>query len=53
MQNDLRMIVTLLGLLCFIGICVWAYGKRSRNRFDDIAQQVIADDDSPSSGRHS
>ncbi|MBE9609700.1 cbb3-type cytochrome oxidase subunit 3 [Chitinilyticum piscinae] len=53
MQNDLRIIVTVLGMLCFLAICIWAYGKRSKTRFDEIAEDVIKDDDSPSASQRS
>ncbi|WP_155845261.1 cbb3-type cytochrome oxidase subunit 3 [Chitinilyticum aquatile] len=49
MQNDMRIIVTILGFLCFLAICLWAFSKRRKSAFDEIAQDVIADDDTPSS----
>lgn len=49
MQNDLRIIVTILGFVCFLGICLWAFSKRRKSSFDEIAKEVIEDDDTPSS----
>ena len=35
--NDLRVVMTLLAFIAFIGIVAWAYG-RERSRFDDAAR---------------
>jgi cytochrome c oxidase cbb3-type subunit 4 len=35
--NDLRVVMTLLAFVAFIGIVAWAYG-RERSRFDDAAR---------------
>jgi cytochrome c oxidase cbb3-type subunit 4 len=43
--NDLRSITTVLGLLCFLGIVAWAYGKRSKKGFDEAANLPFADND--------
>ena len=32
--NDLRSIVTVAGLLCFLAIVWWAYGKASQKGFE-------------------
>ena len=45
--NDLRTIITVLGLLCFLGICVWAYSKHAKKGFDEAAQLPFTDDDAP------
>jgi cytochrome c oxidase cbb3-type subunit IV len=45
--NDLRSIITLLGLVCFIGICVWAYSKHAKAGFDEAAQLPFTEDDAP------
>lgn len=45
--NDIRSFFTVLGLLCFLGICVWAYSKRARAGFDEAAQLPFTDDDAP------
>ncbi len=36
--NTLRSIVTVAGLLCFIGIVVWAWSARKRADFDQAAR---------------
>ena len=43
--NDLRSLITVLGLLCFLGIVGWAYGKGSKKGFDEAANLPFADDD--------
>lgn len=43
--NDLRSIVTVAGLLCFLGIVAWAYGKSSRKGFDEAANLPFAEPD--------
>jgi len=51
--NDLRSIVTVLGFLCFLGICAWAYSKHAKSGFDEAARMPLTDDDPPvSSDRH-
>ncbi len=50
--NDLRSITTVLGLLCFLGIVGWAYGKSSKKGFEEAANLPFAeqDDDGATSG---
>ncbi|MBU1364256.1 MAG: cbb3-type cytochrome c oxidase subunit 3 [Gammaproteobacteria bacterium] len=43
--NDLRSIVTVVGLLCFLGIVGWAYGKGSKKGFDEAANLPFAEHD--------
>lgn len=43
--NDLRSVITLLSLLAFVGIVVWAYGARRKDRFDEAANLPFADDE--------
>jgi cytochrome c oxidase cbb3-type subunit IV len=43
--NDLRSIVTVAGLLCFLAIVWWAYGKSSQKGFEEAANLPFADDD--------
>ena len=45
--NDLRSLITVLGLMCFLAICVWAYSKRARAGFDEAARLPFTDDDAP------
>jgi len=43
--NDLRSIVTVAGLLCFLAIVAWAYGKGSKKGFDEAANLPFAEND--------
>ncbi len=44
--NDLRTAITVLSVLVFIGIVIWAYSARQKDRFDEAANLPFADDDS-------
>ena len=45
-QIIFRSIVAVFGLLCFLGICYWAYFCRTAQPgFDEAAQLPLADDD--------
>ncbi|MCC4116810.1 CcoQ/FixQ family Cbb3-type cytochrome c oxidase assembly chaperone [Aromatoleum toluclasticum] len=52
--NDFRSLITVLGLACFVAICVWAYSKSARAGFEEAARLPFTDDDAPSlaAGRH-
>jgi cytochrome c oxidase cbb3-type subunit 4 len=43
--NDLRSLLTVAGLLCFLAIVGWAYGKSSKKGFDEAANLPFADKD--------
>ncbi len=43
--NDLRSITTVMGLLCFLGIVAWAYGKSSKKGFEEAANLPFAEGD--------
>ena len=43
--NDFRSLITVLGLLCFLGICAWAYSKQAKAGFDEAARLPLSDDD--------
>ena len=43
--NDLRSIITVVGLLCFLAIVGWAYSKRSKKGFDEAANLPFAEHD--------
>ena len=43
--NDLRSIVTVAGLLCFLAIVAWAYGKSSKKGFEVAANLPFAEED--------
>jgi cytochrome c oxidase cbb3-type subunit IV len=42
--NDFRSIVTVISLLTFVGILVWAWSKRNQRDFDEAAQLPFLDD---------
>ena len=44
--NELRSVITVLSLFCFLGICFWAYSKRARTGFEEAARLPF-DDDAP------
>ena len=43
--NDLRSVVTVAGLLCFLAIVAWAYGKGSKKGFEEAANLPFAEHD--------
>jgi len=43
--NTLRGIFTLLALIAFIGVCIWAWGSRRKRSFEEAANLPFADDD--------
>ena len=43
--NDLRSIVTVAGLVCFLAIVGWAYSKSSKKGFDEAANLPFAEND--------
>jgi cytochrome c oxidase cbb3-type subunit 4 len=43
--NDLRSIVTVLSFAVFLGIVWWAYGKGSKQRFEEAANLPFAEDE--------
>lgn len=43
--NTLRGLSTILVMIVFIGICLWAYSGRKRKDFEDAANLPFADDD--------
>jgi len=45
--NTIRTILIVLGLLCFLGICYWAYSKHAKADFEEAARLPLADDDLP------
>ena len=51
--NGLRSAVTVLSLLVFVGIVIWAYARHNRERFEDLGGAVLNEEDTPSQGgRH-
>ena len=53
--NDFRSLVTVLGLACFVAICLWAYSRSARAGFEEAARLPFTDDDASAltAGRHS
>lgn len=45
--NDFRSLLTVLGLVCFLGICAWAYSRHAKAGFDEAARLPLNDDDLP------
>jgi len=43
--NDLRSAITVVSLLVFAGIGIWAYRPRNRGDFDSAARLPFADDE--------
>jgi len=42
--NTLRIVITVASFAIFIGIAVWAYSGRNRQRFDEAARLALEDD---------
>lgn len=43
--NTLRGLSTILVMIVFVGICLWAYSSSKRKDFDDAANLPFDDDD--------
>ena len=43
-MNDIRSVVTVVSMLTFVGIVVWAWSRNNRARFDEAAQLPFADE---------
>jgi cytochrome c oxidase cbb3-type subunit 4 len=41
--NDLRVVVTVVSMLVFIGIVAWAYSRKNRDSFDEAARLPFDD----------
>ena len=42
--NDLRGLSTLLLMVTFLGLCIWAYSKKRKPAFDEAANLPFADE---------
>ena len=42
--NDLRSVVTVVSLIAFLGIVVWAWSRSNRAGFDEAAQLPFAEE---------
>ena len=45
LMADVRSVVTLICMLTFIGIVIWAYSARRQSDFDEAAMLPFADED--------
>lgn len=45
--NTLRGLSTLLLLVAFVGLVVWAYSSKRKQSFDEAANLPFADEDTP------
>ena len=43
--NDVRILITLVALVTFIGIVVWAYSSRRKRSFDKAARMALDDEE--------
>ena len=43
--NTLRGLATIVVMVTFLGICIWAYSSKRKTNFDDAANLPFADDD--------
>lgn len=43
--NTIRIIVTVVGLITFLGIVAWAWSSRRRADFDEASRLVLDDSD--------
>ena len=50
--NDLRSLITVAGLLCFLAIVGWAYGKSSKKGFEEAANLPFSGDDDQGEASH-
>lgn len=48
--NDARAVITVLVVVCFIGITLWAYSGRARKGFDEAALLPFSEDELPAPG---
>jgi cytochrome c oxidase cbb3-type subunit 4 len=48
--NDLRSAVTVLGLLLFLALVIWAYAGRRRKAFDEAARLPLDGEEGSSRG---
>jgi cytochrome c oxidase cbb3-type subunit IV len=43
--NDARVLITLVALVTFIGIVVWAYSSRRKQNFDKASRMALDDEE--------
>ena len=49
--NDLRIAVTVIGFISFVGICAWAWSRSARKGFDEAAMLPFSEDDDTPAGK--
>ena len=49
--TDVRAVLTVVTLVVFLGIVVWAYSSKRKQRFDAAAQSVLEDEGTPASAQ--
>lgn len=49
--NDARILMTLVGLITFIGIVVWAYSGSRKQSFDEAARMALEDEETIETNR--
>ncbi len=49
--NDLRGITTLIVMVAFIGVCIWAYSSKRKSRFDEASQLPFSDEETPENNK--
>ena len=45
--NDVRIIITVVSFLIFVGIVIWAWSGKQSNSFKEAANLPFIDDDKP------
>lgn len=45
--GTIHSIWTVVLFICFFGVVWWAYGKRRKSRFDEAANSIFDDEESP------
>ena len=48
--NDIRIAVTVIGLILFLALVVWVYNGKRRAAFDEAARAPFLDDDAAIDG---
>ena len=50
--EDIRIAVTVISFLVFLGLLIWAWSSRNRTRFDEAAHLPFAHDGGEPAGVH-
>lgn len=51
--TDMRVIVTVVSFVCFIGIVLWTFSRRRNQSFDEAAMLPFLDDEQTGSNERS